>query len=232
MPTHGHDALDNPIWNALTTYQAGLASGNERAKRYPPLVTPLAGMADQDAGAFDSLAAILGAQPMVGLFLDRPAEPPPNWDVLQAHPIRQMIWAGSSVQAASEEITPMTAADVAEMVALADLTKPGPMYERVLELGSYFGVRDGSRLVAVAGERLHLTGYTEVSGVCTHPQYRGRGLAHRLVSVLVARIVARAETPFLHVKTDNASAERVYEALGFRTRRLINLAILRPKSVA
>src|SRR5580658_6254095 len=110
MPTHGHDALDNPIWNALTTYQAGLASGNERAKRYPPLVTPLAGMADQDAGAFDSLAAILGAQPMVGLFLDRPAEPPPNWDVLQAHPIRQMIWAGSSVQAASEEITPMTAA--------------------------------------------------------------------------------------------------------------------------
>jgi predicted GNAT family acetyltransferase len=106
------------------------------------------------------------------------------------------------------------------------------MYERVLELGSYFGVRDGSRLVAVAGERLHLTGYTEASGVCTHPQYRGRGLARRLVSVLVARIVARAETPFLHVKTDNASAERVYEALGFRTRRLINLAILRPKSVA
>jgi predicted GNAT family acetyltransferase len=103
------------------------------------------------------------------------------------------------------------------------------MFERVLELGSYFGVRDGSRLVALAGERLHLTGYTEVSGVCTHPEYRGRGLANRLISTLVARIVARSETPFLHVKTDNASAERVYEALGFRTRRLINLAVLRPR---
>jgi ribosomal protein S18 acetylase RimI-like enzyme len=231
MPSGGHEALDNPIWHALNTYHAGLANGNERAKRYHPLVTPLAGMADQDAGAFDALAAILGPQPMVGLFLDRPAEPPPNWDVLQAHPIRQMVWVGSSVPPTSEEITPMTAADVAEMLALADLTKPGPMFERVLELGSYFGVRDGSRLVAVAGERLHLTGFTEVSGVCTHPEYRGRGLANRLISTLVARIVARSETPFLHVKTDNASAERVYEALGFRTRRLINLAVLGARPV-
>jgi ribosomal protein S18 acetylase RimI-like enzyme len=229
MPARRDEALDNPIWQALTTQHEELASGNERAKRYHPLVTPLAGMADQNAGAFDALAAILGPQPMVGLFLDRPAEPPGNWDVLQAHPIRQMVWAGSSVRTASEEIMPMTAADVAEMVALADLTKPGPMFERVLELGSYIGVRDGSRLVAVAGERLHLTGYTEVSGVCTHPEYRGRGLASRLISTLVTRIVARSETPFLHVKTDNASAERVYEALGFRTRRLINLAVLRPR---
>jgi len=231
MGTHRHEALDNPIWHALNTRHAALASGNGRAKRYPPLVTPLAGMADQDAGAFDSLAAILGLQPMVGLFLDRPAEPPPNWDVLQSHPIRQMVWAGSSVPAASENVALMTAADVAAMLALADLTKPGPMFEQVLELGSYFGVRDGSRLVAVAGERLHLTGYTEVSGVCTHPAYRGRGFASRLVSALVARIAARGEIPFLHLKTDNASAERVYEALGFRTRRLINLAVLRQKSV-
>jgi GNAT superfamily N-acetyltransferase len=229
MPAHGHEALDNPIWHALNTHHAGLAIGNERAKRYHPLVTPLAGMADQDAGAFNSLAAVLGPQPMVGLFLDRPAEPPPNWDVLLAHPISQMVWAGSSVRAASEEITPMTAADVAEMVALADLTKPGPLFERVLELGSYFGVRDGSRLIALAGERLHLTGYTEVSGVCTHPDYRGRGLANQLVSTLVARIVARSEIPFLHVKTDNASAERVYQALGFRTRRVMNLAVLRAR---
>jgi len=225
------EALDNPIWHALNTHHATLAIGNEHAKRYPALVTPLAGMAGQDARAFDSLAAILGAQPMVGLFLDRPAEPPPDFDVLQAHPIRQMVWDGSSVPVASEAVTPMTAADVAEMVALADLTRPGPMFERVLELGRYFGVRDGSRLVAVAGERLHLVGYTEVSGVCTHPEYRGRGLASRLVSALVARITARSETPFLHLKTDNASAERVYEALGFKTRRLIHLAIVRTRLV-
>jgi GNAT superfamily N-acetyltransferase len=231
MPTRGHEALDNPIWHALNTHHARLASGNARAKRYHPLVTPLAGMADQGAGAFDALATVLGPQPMVGLFLDRPAEPPSNWDVLQAHPIRQMVWAGSSVRAAADEITPMTATDVAEMVALADLTKPGPMFERVLALGSYFGVRDGARLVAIAGERLHLTGYTEVSGVCTHPEYRGRGLANKLISTLVARILARSETPFLHVKTDNISAERLYETLGFRTRRLINLGVLRPRPV-
>jgi ribosomal protein S18 acetylase RimI-like enzyme len=225
------ESLNNPIWHALTTHHAALAIGNDHAKRYPPLVTPLAGMVDQDAGAFDALAEVVGPQPMVGLFLDRPAEPPPDWEILQAHPIRQMVWAGSSVPVVSEAITAMSAADVAEMVALADLTKPGPMFERVLELGSYFGVRDGSRLVAVAGERLHLDGYTEVSGVCTHPEYRGHGLASRLVSALVARIAARSETPFLHLKTDNASAERVYEGLGFRTRRLINLAIVRVRPV-
>jgi predicted GNAT family acetyltransferase len=103
-----------------------------------------------------------------------------------------------------------------------------PMAERVLELGNYYGVREGSRLAAIAGERLHLTGYTEVSGVCTHPDFRGRGYAGQLVALLVKRITARGKTPFLHLKTSNEAAQRVYESLGFRRRRLINLLVTEP----
>jgi predicted GNAT family acetyltransferase len=139
-----------------------------------------------------------------------------------------MVWEGGTLPSVTAAIMRMAPTDVPEMVALAELTKPGPMAERVLELGNYYGVREESRLAAIAGERLHLTGYTEISGVCTHPDFRGRGYAGQLVASLVKRITARGETPFLHLKTNNETAQRVYESLGFRTRRFINLLVTEP----
>lgn len=228
MTPSAHALLDNPVWHALNSHHAGLAVGDALAKRYPPPVTPFAAFAEPSEAAYASLAAKLDGQQRAAILLDVPSDPPAGWTVVIARPITQMVWEGGALPPVTATIEQMTPGDVAGMVALAELTKPGPMAERVLELGSYYGVRQGARLAAIAGERLHLTGYTEVSGVCTHPDFRGRGYAGQLVASLLKRITARGEIPFLHLKTDNETARRVYESLGFRIRRFINLLVTEP----
>src|ERR1700677_3065993 len=121
----------------------------------------------------------------------------------------------------------LTKADVPEMLALTKLTEPGPFLPRTIELGAYLGVYDAGSLVAMAGERLHLTGFTEISAVCTHPQYRGRGYGIALLSALISRITQRGETPILHVRTENLTAVRLYEKLGFHVRAQLHLAIIK-----
>jgi len=116
---------------------------------------------------------------------------------------------------------------VDEMLALVEVTKPGPFFRRTPELGSYLGIREKGQLVAMAGERLRPLGHTEISAVCTHPEYRGRGYASSLVSTLIQKITKRGEIPFLHVRTENVGAIRVYEKLGFKTRRMINIIIVK-----
>jgi predicted GNAT family acetyltransferase len=113
------------------------------------------------------------------------------------------------------------------MLALVELTHPGPFAKRTPELGTYLGIREAGQLVAMAGERLKPIEYTEISAVCTHPDYRGRGYASSLVSILTQRITERNEIPFLHVRTENVGAIRVYEKLGFKTRRIINITIVK-----
>jgi GNAT superfamily N-acetyltransferase len=220
-------ALDNPIWNALTTAHARFAEGGALARRYPAEVSTLAGLAEATPRAYDALSRLLPPGGVVGLVLDRPAPPPPGWGVLDALPIAQMICPRFEPVAPGPPIVELGAADAPEMLALAELTKPGPFGPRTHELGSFVGVRESGRLVAMAGERMRLLGHTEVSGVCTHPDHRGRGLSLSLVAAITGAIAARGELPFLHVKTGNAGAIRVYEKLGFRTRRLIHYSVLR-----
>jgi predicted GNAT family acetyltransferase len=124
-------------------------------------------------------------------------------------------------------IVPLTDADAPEMLALARLTEPGPFFERTHQLGDFFGIRLEGRLAAMAGERMKPPGFTEVSGVCTHPDYRGRGLAGALTRRVCAQIVARGETPFLHAIASNTTAIRLYEELGFSYRRNIQFPLLR-----
>jgi hypothetical protein len=95
-------------------------------------------------------------------------------------------------------------------------------------MGRFIGVKQGGRLVAMAGERLRPEGHTEVSGVCTHPEYRGKGYARGLMRIVAARILARGETPFLHSYAHNAGAIALYESLGFRVRSGIVLTVLVP----
>ena len=120
----------------------------------------------------------------------------------------------------------MTEADAAEMQALAALTQPGPFFRHTNRLGTFIGVRQDGALVAMAGERLRPTGYTEVSGVCTHPDHRGKGYAGALMRQVAHNIVARGDTPFLTSYTDNVGAIALYEALGFRIRRELMLTAL------
>jgi predicted GNAT family acetyltransferase len=112
------------------------------------------------------------------------------------------------------------------MLALTKLTQPGPFLPRTIELGSYFGMRESGSLLAMAGERLHLTGFTEVSAVCTHPDFRGRGYSNALMSAVISGIMRRGETPFLHVKTENP-AVHLYQKLGFKVRAQLHLVVIR-----
>jgi ribosomal protein S18 acetylase RimI-like enzyme len=218
--------LDNPIWNSLSTLHAHFAEGDELAKRYPPEVTLLAGMGEPRAEAYGSLAKTL-QRAGAALFLDQPPQIPSGWVTVHSAPLVQMVCEKPNLAQEGFPAEKLAPADVPEMVALAELTKPGPFGIRTRELGEYLGIRQSKRLVAMAGERLHLPGYTEVSAVCTHPDFQGHGYARELMSILMRNIVRRAETPILHVRQENVSAIHLYEKLGFRTRRLIHFVIVR-----
>jgi len=218
--------LDSPIWNALSTTHTSFAEGNDVAKRYPFAVTPLAATRDQSAVSYEALIKLVGPGERAALFLETSPLSSPGWNSVPAHLV-QMIWDSSGAVPPEDHLVEVLGvANIQEMLSLAELTKPGPFGRRTPELGSYVGIREAGQLIAMAGERLRMPGYTEVSAVCTHPEHRGRGYATLLVSALINRITNRGETPFLHVRAENADAIRVYEKLGFKTRRILNLAIL------
>ena len=224
--------LDNPIWQALTTSQAHLAKTGKLARRFPNDITPLAGFPEPVQDAYESLAAILDDVNATGLLFDFPEHPPAGWTIIAGAPLLQMInengeiAAGSVPPSTPREILELTPADAPEMVTLAQLTKPGPFGLRTRELGTYLGIRHEGRLVAMAGERLRVPGFTEISAVCTHPDHLGRGHAAALMTTLMERIQGRGEVPFLHVREDNTRAIALYERLGFRRRVLLHFAIV------
>ena len=218
--------LDNPVWSALSTTHGSFAEGDELAKRYPVDVTPFAATRDQSTESYDSLARLLGPGVTAALPLAAMPDLPAGWTVVRKVDSAQMVWNGSVPPPVKHSLEELDISQVDEMLALVELTKPGPFFRRTPELGSYLGIREKGQLVAMAGERLRPLGHTEISAVCTHPEYRDRGYASSLVSSLIQKITGRGETPFLHVRAENADAIRVYEKLGFKTRRILNLAIL------
>jgi predicted GNAT family acetyltransferase len=137
----------------------------------------------------------------------------------------QMVFAGGAPAGDDGEIVTLGEADAEEMLALATSTQPGPFCRRTRLMGPFFGVRREGRLAAMAGERLHPPGHVELSGVCTHPDFRGQGLGRRLSAFKTRAILARGEIPFLHAWQDNAGAIALYESLGYRLRRAMNVAV-------
>ena len=221
-------ALQRPIWHALTTRQSGLAAGTPRARRFPGDVSPFAATAQDDpASLADLLPLAVPGQPL--LFLQEGPVPTPPGFVEE--------FRGSGVQLTASRVNaPDRGADVldlgeddaADMLALATLTRPGPFRSRTNTLGAFVGIRDESgRLVAMAGERLRVEGHTEVSGVCTHPQARGRGHAALLSGIVAGRVLDRGETPFLHAIATNRTAIDLYIRLGFVVSRDISVAAFR-----
>ena len=219
--------LDNPVWSALSTTHALFAEGDELAKRYPVDVAPFAATRDQSAQSYDSLAKLVGRGGTAALPLAMTYDLPAGWTTVRKIDSAQMVWNGSVPPPVKHTLEDLDISHVDEMLALVELTKPGPFFRRTPELGSYLGIREKGQLVAMGGERLRPLGHTEISAVCTHPEYRGRGYASSLVSMLIQGITKRGEIPFLHVRTENIGAIRVYEKLGFKTRRVINIAIVK-----
>jgi ribosomal protein S18 acetylase RimI-like enzyme len=225
--------LDRPIWNALTTVHASFAEGDELALRYHDAVGPLCAVREQSEDAYESLAGLLRGRGVGVMFLAEPPRLPVGWRIVRDHTMRQMVATGPAAPGPENvAIEKLSERDVPEMVALAELTEPGPFRDRTIELGGYVGIRESGRLAAMAGQRTALTGrgrvFREVSAVCTHPDFRGRGYAGALVASVRDGIVARGETPCLGVREDNVVAFRVYERLGFEVRRTLQVTVVIP----
>jgi ribosomal protein S18 acetylase RimI-like enzyme len=220
--------LDTVIWRALTSAQAGVAEGDGRARRYPSAIAPFAAAIDTSPVLLLSLLPLLPDGDRIALFTTREVEPPVAFTVIRRDSVDQMVLETQPSRSASGgvEISELRTGDVAEMLELASRTEPGPFGPRTIELGRYIGVRQGRALAAMAGERMRLTGFTEISAVCVDPAHRGRGFAADLVGALASSISDRSETPFLHVFSSNVSAVALYRKLGFVLRRRMHLAVL------
>nr|WP_246619413.1 GNAT family N-acetyltransferase [Streptomyces corallincola] len=216
-PDHTH-VLDRPALAALTGPHARFAERRGRVLRYPPDVTPWQALPEQpDADDWADAVVLAGPGAEVPL-LGFHGEVPDGWDITFRVEGVQLVDDGL-VTAPDPEAVPLGPADVPEILDLVARTQPGPFLPRTIELGTYLGIRRDGALIAMAGERLHPPGWTEISAVCTDPAHRGEGLASRLVLAVAHGIRERGETPFLHTGAGNTHAIRLYEALGFRLRR-------------
>lgn len=219
--------LDNPVWHALAGPHRVHAVGRGLALHYPREMAPFSAIAEPTEQAYADLAADLPPATEARLF--RPSEEPlpQGWEQLQSSRILQMV-AESAPDIASKGIVDLGGGDIEAMMDLIAIAKPGPFGQRILALGRYLGIRQGGRLVAMAGERLRLPGYVELSAIAVHPEARRRGYAAALAADLMRRALARGELPFLHVLLKNP-AVALYERLGFRTRRELVVVWRRPR---
>jgi ribosomal protein S18 acetylase RimI-like enzyme len=210
--------LDNPARSSLTGPHAHFAERRGNILRYPVDVSPFVGLPSApDDTDWADIAALAGPGAMIPLGgVTVPA--PDGWEIVMRGESVQLVDAGIAAAPDAEAVR-LTAADVPEMLDLVGRTKPGPFLPRTIELGTYLGIRRGGALIAMAGERLHPPGWTEISAVCTDAAFRGQGLATRLVLAVAAGIRDRGDTPFMHAAGSNTNAIRLYRSLGFRLRR-------------
>jgi ribosomal protein S18 acetylase RimI-like enzyme len=229
--TDRYAPLDNPTLASLLGPHAHFAERRGAALRYPADVSPFVALPDRPGErAWRDAAALLGPGAVMMLAgLDGSA--PAHWEAVGSLDGVQLV--GEAVATAEDtEAVRLGPDDVPEMLALVDRTKPGPFLARTVELGTYLGIRRGGALVAMAGERLHPPGWTEISAVCTAASHRGQGLATRLVLAVAHGIRARGESPFMHASAANTQAIRLYESLGFRVRRQVSFVGFRVPGAA
>jgi ribosomal protein S18 acetylase RimI-like enzyme len=222
------EPLDNPAWHSLEL-QTAFAEGTARARRYLPDVDPLAALADGGPPeAWDELRPLIQPREAVHM-LQLSFNVPDDWRILHQGTVVQMVGLEPPPPFDDIQFEALGPDDGPEMLALASATKPGPFAARTHQLGQFVGIRDHGRLVAMAGERFVLPGMTEVSAVCTDPEYRGQGLAAALTAEISRRIFAREQAPFLHVVEQNMTARRVYERIGFADRTILQHVYVRPR---
>lgn len=222
--------LDRPVWDALSRRQRHLAVGSDRALRFAPDIGPLAAAADDSAESMRALSNLIAEHGSVVLLQVGKSPLPPRTIVEMTAPGVQMIAKALVPLEPTGRIVRLTEADAPEMLVLATLTKPGPFDTRTHELGGFWGVKENGKLLAMAGERMKLDGFTEVSGVCTHPEARGRGYAGQLSRIVATQIMRRGETPILHAFASNTAAIGLYEALGFVLHTPVTVTMLTRES--
>src|SRR5690242_3168419 len=217
-------ALDNPFWSSLRSIHCGLAiSSSNDAARYPPEFAPFLGAASADVGADEAIAPLLAPDEAV-LLLGVLPKLSGAWKLETFRPLAQMIRDEPLEVPDGPEIIALDESHRADVLALVALVYPHYFRPRTMELGRYFGIyvpdANGEvRLAAMIGERLGTDTHTEMSAICTHPDFTGRGYARRLTAFLTNDTLARGRTPFLHVSYENPHAKSLYERMGYRLRR-------------
>jgi ribosomal protein S18 acetylase RimI-like enzyme len=228
MATRTTHLLDNVGWHAMSGPQSSLADRNGLAGRYHLDVAPFSAVADPASNeAWADLAELAGVGHPAVLFAPG-IQAREGWHVLRHFKALQMVAGDVSAPPANVELVDLTTDDVPEMLALVEEARPGPFSARTIEMGRYVGHRADGRLVAMAGERMHCDGFTEVSAVCTAADFRGRGLGAAVTLAVTGNIRARGDEAFLHVSEENVTAQRLYLELGFAIRRNdVDVLILR-----
>jgi ribosomal protein S18 acetylase RimI-like enzyme len=219
--------LDRPIWSALTTTHSHFSIGSQRARRFESDISPFAAARDESEQSLSDLAALIPDNGQILIAQTKPIIPPFKTRPKFTATAYQMVYEGGEFTSEYKYIIdPLTLSDGPAMMELAAQTKPGPFLDRTHLLGEFWGVKKEGQLIAMAGERLKQPGFTEISGVCTHPDFQGKGLGRELCIAVSLRITDRGETPYLHVFSDNSPAIKLYNKLGFNTRRTMQVAAL------
>ena len=228
--TDSLNPLDNPAWSALTTHQAHLALGGNLARRYPPNLAPIAAVGRRDPASLAELATLVEAGGSVSLpaTLESvvPLLPPQLAVTLEKRLVQMVCETPSDIPVAAVELHVLSQADIPDMLALTTLTHPGPFRPETYTLGTYLGLRIDGRLAAMGGQRMHVPGHREISAICTHPDFQGRGYARAIVARLVAETFDRGLIPFLHVEESNQRAQGVYRDFGFVERTRLPLLVV------
>jgi predicted GNAT family acetyltransferase len=220
--------LDNPAWNALISGNSKLSNGNETVKYFDKEVSPFVGFKHNADSDFEILYDILPHSGPVGFVGAVERQLPKQWELIQYIKCAQMIFHDTAAPAnVNEKLVLLTQEHVPQMLALTKLTNPGPFALRTIEFGHYYGIFDGDQLIAMAGQRMNPSPYAEISAVCTHPDYLGKGYAKQLLLFHINRIIAAGNTPMLHVRHDNERAIKVYESVGFAIRRELHFYIMK-----
>jgi ribosomal protein S18 acetylase RimI-like enzyme len=218
--------LANIIWRSLSGSHARIASGTDRIRRYARGFPPLMGYADPSNPDFAAIAPYCSPGERFYCAEWRGPEPA-GWKIEVDTTMCAMLWNGTPPDpAVSSAAVRLGLEHVPQMTALAALTRPGPFADRPMEIGEWYGILDGDRVVAIAGERLHEGKFREISGVCTLPEYQGRGYARLLTERVLLSQLARGLKPFLHVASANARARTLYGRMGFAEEREVPMRII------
>ncbi len=208
--------LNNPVYHALLSGDAHLGSGTETVKYFDDEVSPFAGFPEDFGKGFDELYQLLPADRRILYATRKQINEPAGWQLTHEIKGLQFVFNGQPIAIDySLKLVPLESKHIEEMIAMTRLTKPGPFAKRTIEFGHYYGIFDNDKLVAMTGQRLHVNNYTEVSAVCTHPNYLGKGFAAVLLQHQLDLICKSGQHPFLHVRDDNERAIALYERLGF-----------------
>lgn len=219
--------LDNPIWNALNTGSVRFSHGNENCRFIDPRMGFFAGLPSYEVEDIQRLYTSCTSGQRVILFTPGHLQLNDHWLVLNDHELLQMVCENDSKpEISSIPIVKLGEKDIPAMLELTALTKPGPFLSRTIDFGGYFGVFEGEKLISMAGKRLSPDPFVEISAVCTHPDFLGKGLSAKVIQRVKKEIREDGKTPFLHVYPENTAAIKVYSKLGFKERAMLRVYLL------